>query len=62
MSQIYIAAIVNVLAAVLPHIGVSTNNDALTTTIQTIILIGSSVWVLVRRYQKGDITALGARK
>lgn len=62
MSTTYIAVIVNVLAFVLPHLGITVGNDALTTTVQTVVVIGSGVWVLVQRYLRGDITLFGAYK
>jgi hypothetical protein len=62
MSHIYLGAIVNLLAVVLPALGVQVGSEALTITLQTLVLIGSALWILIRRVATGDITILGARK
>lgn len=62
MSQTYISVVVMLLAQLLPRFGIVIGSDELTTTITTIITLGSGLWVLVRRYQVGDITAAGIRK
>lgn len=62
MSQTYISVIIMVLAQVLPNLGVNLGSDALTTTVTTLVTLGAGVWALIRRYQKGDITAAGIRK
>jgi len=62
MSQIYVSAVVAILAQVLPHFGVFLGGEELTALVSNIITVGAALWVIVRRYQQGDITALGARK
>lgn len=62
ISTTYIAVIVNVLAQLLPKIGVSVGSDELTTTIQTIIALASGLWILWQRYQRGDVSPLGVRR
>lgn len=62
MSQTYIAVIVGILVELLPHLGVTVGSDALTTTIQTIVLLASGAWILIRRYKQGDVTVVGVRK
>ncbi len=59
MSQTYIAILVNILATLLPKIGVTVGSEALTTTLQTLIVVISGVWVLIRRYKRGDVTVAG---
>ena len=61
MSHIYVSAIVNILASLLPALGVDIGSEALTTTIQTVVLLGSALWILVRRVAAGDITVAGTR-
>lgn len=62
MSQTYLAVIVMVLSSLLPKIGVEVGSEALTTTLSVILTVGAALWAMIRRYQAGDITALGARK
>lgn len=62
MSQIQTSAIVAVLANVLPLLGVQVGSDQLTTTITTIVTIAAGLWIMVRRFQKGDIGLFGSRK
>ncbi len=50
-----------VLAQLLPHLGITLGSDQLTTTVTTIVTIGSAIWALVRRYQAGGITVAGVR-
>lgn len=60
-SQTYIAAAVVILSQVLPLLGINVGSEALTTTLTTILAVVAGVWVMVRRYSNGDITALGRR-
>jgi len=61
-STTYVAVIVNVVAYLLPKIGVSVGSDELTTTVQVLLQVCSCVWILIERYKRGDITVLGSRK
>lgn len=62
MSQTYIATYVQFAALILPMLGIQVGSDQLTGAIQTIVVIGTGVWVLYRRYIKGDINVVGAKK
>lgn len=62
MSQIYVSAIVALLAQILPWFGVQVVNDELTVVVSNIITAGAAIWVMVRRYKQGDIGVLGGRK
>jgi len=57
-SQEYVGALAIVLVGVLKLFGVEIGTE----TVSTVIMAVIAVWVAVRRYQKGDITPLGARK
>lgn len=61
-SQTYLATIVSILAFILPKLGIEIGSEALTTTIQTILVVGSGIWIMVRRYQAGGVTKLGVKK
>ena len=61
-STTYIAQIVTVLAVILPLFGIEASTEALTTTLQTVIVVASGVWTLVERYKKGDLKWFGSRK
>ena len=62
VSTTYIAVIVNVLSFLLPKLGVEIGSEQLTSTIQTLITLGSGLWILIQRYQKGDVNVLGVRR
>jgi hypothetical protein len=61
-SQIYVSAVVAILAQVLPHLGVAIGSEELTTLVSNIITVGAALWVIIRRYKQGDITVVGSRK
>lgn len=48
-------------AAVLPLLGITIGTEALTTTIQVIVAIGTGLWIWIRRVQKGDVRPFGGR-
>jgi len=50
------------LGALLPKLGVEIGNEALTSAISVLTTIVGALWALVRRYQRGDVNVLGARK
>lgn len=62
MSQIYLSAFVALLAQVLPRIGVTVGNDELTSFIATGVTIVAALWVMIRRWMKGDIGVFGGCK
>lgn len=62
MSHQYTAAAVSLLVVVLPMFGVKVGSEALTVTVQTIVVIASQLWIMIRRYQKGDIKLSGAKR
>jgi hypothetical protein len=61
MSNTIVAVILNLLATLLPLLGIQIGSDSLTTTIQTIVAIGTGLFIWYKRYQKGDITKIGVR-
>lgn len=62
MSQTISAVIVQLLAIGLPKIGISVGSDSLTTTVSTILVVVSGLWIWWRRYRTGDVSPLGVRK
>lgn len=62
MSTTIIAVIVQLLAVLLPKIGIEVGSEALTTTVSTLAVVGSGVWIWVQRVKKGDVTTIGVRK
>ena len=62
MSTTIIAVIINLLATVLPLLGVSIGTEALTTTVATLFAIGTAVWVWYQRVRVGDVNVAGIRK
>lgn len=69
MSTTIGATIANLLATILPLLGIQVGSDELTKTIQVLVAIGSGLWIWYQRLtlQKapsgfGDVNAIGARK
>jgi ABC-type iron transport system FetAB permease component len=60
-SLTYTSVIVLVLGEILKVAGVNVGSEALTTTVLTIIQIVGAITILVERFKKGGITALGAK-
>jgi len=58
MSQEYIGSLVLLIGAVLKIFKVEIDNSALEGLLAGIV----ALWIAVRRYKKGDITIVGARK
>lgn len=63
------AVIVNLLATLLPYIGIQVGSDQLTTTIQTLVAIGTGLFIWYKRTTLqaapggfGDVKASGVRK
>lgn len=62
MSQTIISLLIVILADVLPKLGVTLGTNDLTTTVQTIVILGAAFWAYVRRYGVGDINLIGVKK
>lgn len=58
ISQEYIGAVVLIIVGVLKAFGIEIASDAISGIITGVI----AIWIAVRRYQKGDINVLGAKK
>jgi hypothetical protein len=58
LSQEYIGAAVLLLGAVLKLFKVEIDNGAL----EAVLAGAVSAWIMFRRYKKGDISVMGARK
>lgn len=53
---------VTLLATLLPLIGVQVGSEALTQTLETIIVVVSGIVIWVERVRRGDVTPIGIRK
>ena len=62
MSQTIVSVIATLLVTLLPKVGVSVGSEELTTTIQTIVIVVSGIWIWIQRVRLGGVTALGMRK
>ncbi len=62
MSQTIAAVFVQLLVVLLPMINVQIGSDQLTSAIQTLTVIVTSVWIYFRRIKAGDVTLSGFRK
>ena len=62
MSTTISAVFVNILAFVLPLLGVQIGSESLTTTVQTIAVVGTALWIWFRRVSQGDVNVVGVRK
>ncbi len=62
MSPTYISAAVIVLVQVLHFFNIDVGSAELTTTLTTLSTVALSLWIMWRRLNKGDITAVGTKK
>ncbi|MEK7068271.1 MAG: hypothetical protein AAB964_00460 [Patescibacteria group bacterium] len=62
MSSTYIANITGFLLWVAPMLGLNLNATELTTTLTTLVAVGSGVWIFIGRFRAGGITWWGGRK
>lgn len=69
MSTTIAAVLINLLATLLPFIGVNAGSEQLTTTVQTLVAIGTGIYIWYRRTKmvavssgNGDVTAAGIKK
>ena len=62
MSQIYVSAVVAILAQLLPYIGVSLGSEELTQAVSAFITVIAALWVMIRRLKQGDIGVFGGRR
>ena len=62
MSTKVISAIVSILVMVLPLVGVSVGTEQLTSTIQTVVVIVSGLWVWYRTVTKENLGVFGTQK
>ena len=58
ISQQYVSALAVILVGVLKLVGIEIGTDE----ISTLIMVALSLWIAIRRKQKGDITMLGGFK
>lgn len=62
MSTTIAAMVINLLATVLPFLGVNIGTEQLTTTVATLLAIGTALWVWYKRVSAGDVSIVGVRK
>ena len=61
-STQYIAVTVLILLQVLPRLGITLDEGALTTTLSTLVAIGSGLYLYYQRWKRGDIKVSGFKK
>lgn len=62
MSQTISAVIIQLLAIFLPMLGITVGSVALTSFVQTAVVILAGVWIWIRRVRQGDVNFAGVRK
>lgn len=62
MSQEYLSALVLILVAILPKLGIQIGTEQLTAWIQAIITVIGGVLIMYRRYKRGDINIAGVKQ
>lgn len=62
MSTTVSAVFIQLAAIILPLLGIEVGTEALTTTVQTIVVIATGLWIYMERVSRGDVTYLGKRK
>ncbi len=58
MSQEYIIALALLVGSILKIFGIELENK----TLESVIASVATLWIAIRRYQKGDINIVGAKK
>ena len=61
MSQTFASGFILIAVQVLSWLGVQVGSEELTTTVTTLVTIGSGLWILIRRFQAGGVDKLGRR-
>lgn len=61
-STTYSATLVLLITAMANVFGLEVMPEQLQVTVETLLIIGSSAWILIERFRKGGITAFGVRK
>jgi len=61
-STTYISAAVIILGQILKFLGIEVASEELTNAVTTLGTILLGLWILWRRYTKGDITVAGTKK
>lgn len=70
-SSTIAAVILNILVTVLPWLGINIGSDQLTTTVQTLVAIGTGIWIWYQRTKlvsaktvgvASDVNAAGFKK
>lgn len=59
-SQTYSAVIIALLGWL--NLGTLVTNDEVGAIIDGVLQLGGLIWVIVRRYQKGDVSVLGVKR
>lgn len=62
MSTTIIAVLLNLLATILPKIGINVGTEELTTTASVIVSVATGLWIWYRRVKIGDVSTMGVRK
>jgi hypothetical protein len=62
MSQTYISALVILITTIASLFNVKIVSEDITKIIEAVLILGSGLWILYRRYKQGDITIVGTRK
>lgn len=62
MSTTYTATIILFITAIANIFGFEVVEEQLQTFIESIIAVGSAIWILVERYKKGGINSFGLRR
>lgn len=62
MSTTITALAINLLATILPMLGIQIGTDQLTTTVSTLAAIGTALFLWYKRVTRGDVNIAGMRK
>lgn len=70
MTPQIIAVLINLVAQALPYIGVNIGTEELTQTVQTLVALGTGIWIWYERTQltkvgnnaQSDVTLAGLKK
>ncbi len=68
-SSVYTAILINLLAQILPAIGVTAGTEQITSAVQLIVAIGTGLWIMYQRTlmkkvgkEQSDVNLAGVKK
>lgn len=61
MSTEIIAVIINIVATILPKMGIQIGSAELTTAVNVVLTLATGIYLWYKRYQRGGVNVAGVR-